>query len=238
MIKLFFFILLILPFLSNAQEFAFPMNGNWNDSTGNHNGIAKNGATFSTTTKQEGVASGNFNVAYSNRIITEDKVDIPSGPVTILGSIYPTAASGTCVILSNTSTGYIASVVVFYDATTQRISVGVRDGTDLQYAYGVAGSVPRNTWSHFAVRAMDANGQYWKTFINGVQVGTDTTAQAGGGANDTISIGSFRYGSYPFNGYIDNISLFKSALSAPQILYAYNNRSSYYGGCPAMSGGL
>ncbi len=86
-----------------------------------------------------------------------------------------------------------------------------------------AGTIQTNQWYHFAT-IISADGNYMKTYLNGelkASCGYDTS-----GIRDTT--GPFRIGAQPtvgnsFNGVIDEVKIYDSALTEEQISENYDN---------------
>lgn len=89
-----------------------------------------------------------------------------------------------------------------------------------QVSMAILGSVPLNTWSHVAI-TYDSSGVI-RMYLNGVQVGTSTSAQ-------TFTFSNMRIGGAAgqfFNGSIDDVRVYKRVLSQGELLTQYQSYDS------------
>ncbi|GHX80270.1 concanavalin A-like lectin/glucanases superfamily protein [Vibrio cholerae] len=96
-------------------------------------------------------------------------------------------------------------------------------------------SVPLNTWSHITIR-YDRNlsgNQRQRIYINGVAVASNNDSRALRTNTLNLEIGrDFNFDSRSFNGRIDEVTIYGSALTDEQILSLYNQRHSCGGESP------
>ncbi|CAH2565617.1 MSHA biogenesis protein MshQ [Vibrio cholerae] len=96
-------------------------------------------------------------------------------------------------------------------------------------------SIPLNTWSHITIR-YDRNlsgNQRQRIYINGVAVASNNDSRALRTNTLNLEIGrDFNFDSRSFNGRIDEVTIYGSALTDEQILSLYNQRHSCGGGIP------
>lgn len=97
-------------------------------------------------------------------------------------------------------------------------------------------SIPLNTWSHITIR-YDRNlsgNQRQRIYINGVAVASNNDSRALRTNTLNLEIGrDFNFDSRSFNGRIDEVTIYGSALTDEQILSLYNQRHSC-GGDPTV----
>ncbi|MCP4707992.1 MAG: LamG domain-containing protein, partial [Planctomycetes bacterium] len=97
--------------------------------------------------------------------------------------------------------------------------------------YGTGGNLNDNDWHH-AAAAYD--GQFLKTYVDGVEVDSDDVGGPGDSRETTLRIGrnSISWGSY-FNGKIDEVGIFLESLSELQInLLMENGLGTWHNGWP------
>ncbi|WP_462053397.1 DUF6701 domain-containing protein, partial [Vibrio cholerae] len=96
-------------------------------------------------------------------------------------------------------------------------------------------SIPLNTWSHITIR-YDRNlsgNQRQRIYINGVAVASNNDSRALRANTLNLEIGrDFNFDSRSFNGRIDEVTIYGSALTDEQILSLYNQRHSCGGDIP------
>jgi hypothetical protein len=95
------------------------------------------------------------------------------------------------------------------------------------------GMIESGVWTFIATTityaAGTGGGDLWTTYINGVQVASGTMPGTSTGTypNETATSGAFiggqSNGGGAFNGYLDDVSLYNSALSASQIASLYDS---------------
>ncbi|BCK29342.1 DUF6701 domain-containing protein [Vibrio cholerae] len=96
-------------------------------------------------------------------------------------------------------------------------------------------SIPLNTWSHITIR-YDRNlsgNQRQRIYINGVAVASNNDSRALRTNTLNLEIGrDFNFDGRSFNGRIDEVTIYGSALTDEQILSLYNQRHSCGGDIP------
>ncbi|HEQ3515669.1 TPA: MSHA biogenesis protein MshQ [Vibrio cholerae] len=96
-------------------------------------------------------------------------------------------------------------------------------------------SIPLNTWSHITIR-YDRNlsgNQRQRIYINGVAVASNNDSRELRTNTLNLEIGrDFNFDSRSFNGRIDEVTIYGSALTDEQILSLYNQRHSCGGDIP------
>jgi uncharacterized protein YjdB len=223
-----FLILIFCVFGSFAQESYWRFENNWNDEKGNHNGAGVNYAGFSTSSVLEGSYRASFNNSTGNRMVTSNYVDLSSGAVTISLGILFYNSSGTGLILTNKQTLGGKGFAIIVDKTNKRIVVATNNGTSEESAYSANNSLTQSSWNHVVVRFMDINGAYSKIFVNGVQSGTDSVGLGGSAQSQYIVMGAYADNNSTLYEYIDNVQIYKAALTDVQITDLYNNRMNNY----------
>jgi hypothetical protein len=179
------------------------------DSSGNgNNGTGVNGV-WTTTGKFGGSLLFNGTDA---RVTVPDSasLDLTNG-MTIEAWIRPTVVSGWQTIATKETSGDI-TYGLFSNSDTNRPSgiVNVAGEKDTRGA----SQLPLNTWTHLATTY---DGSVIRVFVNGTQVSSRTV-----GGNMLTSTGVLRiggnavWGEY-FNGYIDELRIYKRALSVAEV---------------------
>jgi uncharacterized protein YjdB len=223
-----FFILIFCVFGSFAQEAYWRFENNWSDEKGNHNGASVKSAGFSTSSVLEGSYNASFNNSTGNRMVTSNFVDLSSGAVTISLGILFYNSSGTGLILTNKQTTGGKGFAIIIDKTNKRIVVTTNNGTSEESAYSANNSLTQSSWNHVVVRFMDINGAYSKIFVNGVQSGTDSIGLSGSAQSQYLVMGAYLDDNLTLYEYIDNVQVYKAALTGTQITNLYNNRMNNY----------
>ena len=179
------------------------------DSSGNNNnGSLYNGVLFPTAGKFSNALSfngGNYVNAGTNSVL-----DFTAGDFTFEAWINPSNVTGWKGILGkyNWSTGgYIFALSNGQPAFW-------RNGV---WYYGTAASVSASQWQHLAVKLASGTLTF---YVNGV---AQTPVAAG---SPLISAAQFQIGAggsnwYPFNGSIDEVAVYNTALGAPAVLDHY-----------------
>jgi len=234
-------ILLFVCAFSYSQTAYWRFENNGNDEMGNYTLIPKNGAEYvESANTWDGSYVGSVNGS-TRRFDSHDKIDLSSGGITISFGFQTWNGTGVYNLFSNTINSTSQGLSVQADMNNGRVTVRLHDGNGSDMAYS-ANSVlsSGSSYHHITIRMMDADGQYVKVFINGVQSGTDSIARSGAGRNDTIRIGSYRDNSYNTYGGIDKFIIWNCALTDDEIYSLYTNRTSTeVPSCPSSgTGGL
>ncbi|HYR91037.1 MAG TPA: fibronectin type III domain-containing protein [Terriglobia bacterium] len=147
----------------------------------------------------------------------DDKVSLPSTldisalPVTLEAWVRPANFSNWRVIFSKRNS---------YSASGMRIDVGLQmtDGkvfiTTFRSTVTFTYAPPLNTWTHLAVVA-DSTGS--KLYVNGILQQTLGVITLGSGSSAAVNIGRTGDNADPFAGLIDDLRLYKRALSQSEI---------------------
>ncbi|HGF7182958.1 TPA: DUF6701 domain-containing protein [Vibrio cholerae] len=95
-------------------------------------------------------------------------------------------------------------------------------------------SIPLNTWSHITIRYdRTLPNHRQRIYINGVAVASNNDSNALKTNTRNLEIGrDFNFDSRSFNGRIDEVTIYGSALTDEQILSLYNQRHSCGGDIP------
>jgi prepilin-type N-terminal cleavage/methylation domain-containing protein len=180
------------------------------DASGNGNtGTWSGGASHWTAGKVGG--AGIFG---TNNSVSAGTTNIPSGsaPRTITAWIYPTSDSnGNDIVNIGPTTQY------------QRFCLSRGTTNNIYFCgqnYDVAGTLtmPNNAWSHTAVTF---DGTNIRLYVNGV-LDSVTDKNLLNTTVDRVNIGSYSGAAEWFPGLIDDVRIYKRALSAAEILALYN----------------
>jgi hypothetical protein len=169
------------------------------DNTGKNNLETVGNAQIDTTTKKYGTGSMEFDG-------TGDYLTAPASPEWIMSGnwtmecwIYPTSVTGVNVIIDtrNRVSG-ASSPVMYINGTNLVIDTGAASVVS-------AGTITINTWQHIAATR---EGNSWRIFINGTQVGSTTTNTTSYTTAYGCTIGS-SFVSEHFDGFIDDLRITK-----------------------------
>ncbi|MFK5878164.1 MAG: LamG domain-containing protein [Flavobacteriaceae bacterium] len=192
----------------------YPFNGNANDESGNNLNGTVNGATLTTD------RFGNSNSAYSfdgSDIITIAHNDILncSNELSISVWIKPNSQQN-AMILGKSN----------YTSNTNYLLRTNNSGfINFEYKdFANSNSLPLivNDWNHVAVVSQLDNSK--QVYINGVLATHSTSSSPFGLVTSALTIGA-RSGAEFFNGSIDDIRMYKYALTESNVLSLYNNNS-------------
>ena len=92
-----------------------------NDDMGNHNLTAKTYADYTTSEKIEGSYGGDLNLSGGNRFVTNNKIDLSTGAMTLNFYVKRYNTSGTVVIFTNRATDTGQGLTVYLDEANGRI---------------------------------------------------------------------------------------------------------------------
>jgi uncharacterized repeat protein (TIGR01451 family) len=196
----------------------WPGDSNANDIQGNNNGTLQNGATFAP-----GMVSQAFSFDGADDVVTVPNVPSlsfgPNSPMTVELWAYRTGeASVMHFIGKRTGCGFNDfNYQMAFDPTR-----GLQFGGDPVNAPVITGQqMPLNIWTHLAGTF---DGTTFRFYINGSLAGTSTGTL--GPINDApLEIGNSGTCA-PFQGLIDEVSLYSRALSISEIQAIYNAGSA------------
>jgi hypothetical protein len=177
-------------------------------------------------------AFGDFSSAYSaasrSTLPFLTVVNPPaSSPFTIEFWARPTGSDNDDVPVNNRiGSGNRSGWVFFQRAAATGWNFRMYDGNSSNLGWDLTGGTSQlNAWSHVVVTW---NGSSARLYVNG----TDTNASNTGSgiynpsAAAIFSMGALADGSSPFNGSVDEVAFYPTALSAPRILEHYQTASS------------
>jgi Concanavalin A-like lectin/glucanases superfamily/Secretion system C-terminal sorting domain len=229
-------IVLVVLQKTNAQTPVayYPFTGNANDAVGSNNGTV-NGAALTTD------RFGNANSAYSfdgvnDFIGTAALALAQTDNWTMMAWVKPASLSQVGIIVLNgfnngsTGNGYAMAMSDGTGALGNGLS-GLHSAVAWHNSGGVFST--NNIWYHVA---MIRESGIVKYYINGVQTG-NTTTNGIVTPSGTLRIGSLN-GFLFWNGAIDEVKIFNTALTAAQVQQQYNpnNYSSQFNNSVKMNG--
>ncbi|QQS61126.1 MAG: fibronectin type III domain-containing protein [Candidatus Moraniibacteriota bacterium] len=212
------------------------------DSVGGNNGTAARNTSLMTT---PGKVNGALNFNGSS-----DSISIPAG-VTLAGkskftlslwinpSVYPNSGLEKPIYYESTSNSAYTRVGLVLDSNG-KIMLGGRDSSqDPTGAYQVFvqgnGVIPLNTWTHITA-SFDSDADVFTLYKNGILDANSTTNRSALGS----SVSAIRkIGTYPnqfFNGSIDDVRIYNTALSASEIAQIYNSGNGTEGSSKTQLG--
>ena len=192
-----------------------PPVGNWrfeegtgttvSDSSGSGNtGIAENGMAWGTgRIGKGGVFDG---VNDDVRIGNTSTMNITGTGLSIEAWVKPTATDSIRVLVHKEQQ---------YSLAISAGQLTFADGIMWSYAnMGSYGTVPAGSWSHVAVTF---DGNIVRFYINGVEVGNKAHVGSLTATTNQVCLGRYNFGSLPFAGTLDEVSVYRRALSATEV---------------------
>lgn len=175
-----------------------------------------------------------FDVLDTNSFITLPPWNLNANTVTITAWIYPQFNQGNAGIVFSAGAG--TNVYgIRYDATYLNNTNGINDG-DIGYSwdndYNNASwdsdiTAPHDQWSLVALAVSPTNATLYIINANGVQSAVHSYPHPPATFNATGYIGTYplegALGNNNFNGYIDEVAIFNSTLSADQVSALYDS---------------
>ena len=204
----------------------WPGEGNANDAVGLNNGTLVNGASFGP-----GEVGQAFSFNGGNQYVQiADSPSLRPVSVTLECWFNTSYSSGTGNLMSKpVGTGINDSYALWVDSGTLDGGMGNVNGqVPTRYAFNAVAGV----WYH-AAYTFDSDTQMQTLYLNGVAVGSNNTGIATGYDTHPVLIGTeLDYGSpvLPFNGRIDEASIYNRALTAAEVASIY--AASTNGKCP------
>ena len=178
------------------------------DASGNgFTGTLTNGALWTTGKNGNAVSFDGVD----DKVSLPATLDIAALPFSLEAWVRPANRSSWHVIFSKRSS---------YSAAGMRFDVGLQASDGRVYVTTYRSEVtftyapPLNTWTHLAVVA-DSTGT--RLYVNGALQQTLATITLGTGSSAAVNIGRTGDNSDPFAGMIDDLRLYKRALSQAEI---------------------
>ncbi len=226
-----YFILLLFSFTVNAQTPVahYPFNGNANDAIGTLNGTVS-GAILATDRFGNASTAFRFDGVDDNIDLSNSNVIRPTAALTISAWFNlenPAGAIAGRQILSCTeNSGY----QIAYDKALNAFVLYVRRNGS--YGFVQTPAAPYLTGWHFMTGTFD--GRFTRLYMDGILVGTDDAGATfpvqyfsgvktyiGAEASDPIATGVPIDINYYWQGRIDEVKIYSTALTAPQILQEF-----------------
>ena len=215
----------------------YNLSSDTNDSQGSLNGT-NNGATFPTDAKL-GTACYSFDGTDDYVVLTDvgtNGIDT-TGDLSIVGWINLNVTNANQAIISNDSNSSSAGINLYVHSSNQLRFGGGSAGTQVT---GATGKFTAGTWYHVAVVKSGAN---CSLYVDGVQDGSTQTDWGTIDGQAQATIGAQYSGSAygdDFNGKIDDLAIYKRALTTTEIGKLANNNansaSGFYGNDTARIG--
>ena len=212
----------------------WPGEGNANDIAGTNNGTLEGGVTF--TNGQVGQAFNLDGVSGYVEVASNSNLN-PAGSFSIEGWIFPRQDQLQTIIAkwADTPADLNQRSYTFNVTPNEGLQFAISDWTHqwdvaFQSFYTPNNVYALNTWSHVAA-VYDQPAGARRIYVNGVEVAeridppitvTNSTAKVGIGANLFSDTGSRGY----FDGLIDELSFYSTALSTAEIQAIYNAGSA------------
>jgi len=203
---------------SNGLVAYYPFNGNANDESGN----SHNGTVFGSTLTNDRFGNENgaytfdgndiINIAHSDMLNISNQLTIS---VWVKPNSFPSSANVMIVGKSN------------YSSNTNYL-LRIKPNGFIQFEYKTFANTSNNPllvnqWNHIAVISDATNNK--KVFVNNVLATHTGGASPYGIVSNPLTIGAASYGAEYFNGVIDDIRIYKSALSDAAISSLFTNNT-------------
>ena len=207
------------PFGDSSGVALYQLNGNANDVSGNYNGTASNVTYGTGVFGQAGVFNG------STSQISFNNTGFPSTTMTVSAWIKPSST-----FLANG----ISGIVAWGDTTVgERRSLVYYAGRQIGYSGAFASGnftgttvLPTEQWSHIA---FTLTGGIVTLYINGAFEGSGTVA-VNAYSSTTAYIGTTEAPNEHFNGSIDQVRIFNTALTPLEVEALYIEELCICGG--------
>lgn len=192
----------------------YPFNGNANDESGNGHHGTVNGATL--TTDRFGNAESAYNFDGNDIISITHKVDLNiEGELSFSVWVKPTSLLNAMILGKSNYTSRTNYLI--RTKTTGFIQFEYKD-----YANSNNNPLIAGQWNHIVVVSESNNSK--KVYINNVLASHSTTTSPYGLVTNDLTIGA-RFGAEYFNGVIDDLRFYKSALSETEITNLFSNNT-------------
>lgn len=194
------------------------MDGDWADSSGNKlHAYSQNGATFNAS-RMVGTQSGSFDGVDDYAEVASSALLRPA-QLTISAWVKPQAVNINKTIITNEPTSGSTLVGYGFRQRSNNVFMFVLGREGQGVASPVSSTVlTAGTWYHLAGIY---DGSQVKLYVNGVlenTVNTTTTVTT----TSPLRFGRLNSNGEPFNGLIDEVAIYKRALTAEEILGQYN----------------
>lgn len=184
------------------------------DATGNGRTGTLSGATWTTAGRYGGALTFNGTNARVN-VADHALLDLTAG-MTLQAWVYPTGLVGYRTVILKERPGDLA-YALYANETTSRPSSWITAGTSAT-APGTT-PLPLNAWTHLTATY---DGAVLRTYVNGVQVGSQTHGGSIFVSASPLRIGGNAIWGEYFQGRIDEVRIYARALSAAEILTDMN----------------
>jgi hypothetical protein len=167
-----------------------------------------NGTAISTAQSKFGGASCFFDGTNDYLTIADNSIfDFGSGDFTVEYWEYRTSSGTQSGVLSRNTIAFTPYLIGWYDVTINEniVMYMSSNGTTWDIAAGISmGARTINVWTHYAVTR---NGNTFRTFQNGIQISTFTSAATFPAGSGTLQIGRWGTTYYFKGGYIDELRI-------------------------------
>jgi hypothetical protein len=209
---------------ASSLVLAIPMDGANNGTTftdesanikgsGSAKSITRNGDTKTVTTVSKFYGSSGYFDGSGDTLSCADSDDwyFSSGNSTAECWVYPTASPNQPILMGQWDgvgggTGLSWAMMLSNDSNRYLRALISSTGSGVDFDLVSSTSLGLNQWNHCAfVR----NGSTFTLYLNGVSVASTTNSNALFNATNSLTIGASSNGSQPFNGYLQDLRIYK-----------------------------
>jgi prepilin-type N-terminal cleavage/methylation domain-containing protein len=204
------------------------------DSSGYSNtGTVAGGAVYTDDTPQKaaGQGAGKYALSFDGNddyVSIGDSVSLKMGMDSFTLAAWVYLVSGTSIeyFVFSKTTGGNYGLSIYPPAGARRIYGYISDGTNSVQSYIGSSTLPWNQWS-FVVVVFDRVSGIAKAYLNGNYDGSLNISAVTGNVNPTGPLYISRPG-YLFKGFIDEVQIYKGALTASEIKQYYTESLERY----------
>lgn len=200
------------------------LDGNLTDSSGNGKDASMLTGSETYSTGQDGISNHAFDFTSGGRVFSINDANVGNYPTSDFSISFwckATSFSGTPIVISRGQFGtrgyYFQFVINGGDSTKAEFDANFNPAGQFKQVKTTNTTFSLNTWYHIVVVRSGGTG---KIYVNGSDA-TNSADTFGDIGNDNVlpfQVGDYTSFGFPFNGLVDEVSLFPRALTATEIL--------------------
>jgi len=194
----------------------YPFNNNADDESGNNNNGAINGATTTTDRFGECSKAYSFNGTNNQIVVGNNPIFDLTNTITLSAWVLPNTLSGDIKVLSKFQSGSNSYQLSLYNGTA---SFQIIRGGSLIWDKCESDILQVNQWQHIVCTYDNSE---MKVYVNGILKNTLAITGAIHISTAPVIIGNYNGGNSWFNGKIDNVRIYSTALSNQEVTDLYN----------------